>query len=349
MAAMFNDDFYSKDEDMTDEQLYKDIMGDEADELAQIMKPAKFRRAELEKDKKYLQKMAKRAKAKKKQEAAAAEMYDEDYQEEGSHFKTEEEDPAVALARAKEELNKKMDELYNLDYEDIIGGDIPCRFKYISVPKASFGMDLEDILFEDDKELAQRVSVKKLAPYRDDVRDIPWWEMKGNRGKPAARMAAKAAKKKAQAAAQSSDSTSLPHEPSPAEQNQPVGKTNKGLSKSAKRRLRAQRNTSIPTEASNASDSVKTRQEEKADRAPTEKKNLKHEKKQESAQASTDSKPVKKRKREHGNEQGGVALSNGTPDVGAGNANIVMSKSKKRKLRKKQQKLKQQNEQEAGQ
>ncbi|CAD6338341.1 unnamed protein product [Miscanthus lutarioriparius] len=67
----------------------------------------------------------------------------------------------------KVELEKEMEEYYKLDYEDTIG-DIKTRFKYKQVKPNSFGLSAYDILTVDDKDLNQYVSIKKLAPYRED-------------------------------------------------------------------------------------------------------------------------------------------------------------------------------------
>lgn len=66
-----------------------------------------------------------------------------------------------------EKENQIRDEYYNLHYEDK-AGDVKTRFKYRQVRPSSYGLDIEDILLADDKELNAHVSLKKLHAYRPD-------------------------------------------------------------------------------------------------------------------------------------------------------------------------------------
>lgn len=88
-------------------------------------------------------------------------LLEEEEEEEGEEGEETEEAKA-----AKAEADRLMDELYQLDYEDMIG-DTPVRFHYTKVKPQGFGLSVEDIMQADDKDLRQFVSMKKLAPYRD--------------------------------------------------------------------------------------------------------------------------------------------------------------------------------------
>ena len=68
--------------------------------------------------------------------------------------------------RTRDIANGKLDEIYGMEYEDLIGGDIACRFKYTLVDSDSFGLSSEAILLKNEKELNKTVSLRKLHPYR---------------------------------------------------------------------------------------------------------------------------------------------------------------------------------------
>lgn len=76
---------------------------------------------------------------------------------------------------SKKLKSKMMDELYKLDYEDIIG-DMPCRFKYKDVERNAFGLTPEEILFAKDSSLNQFVGLKKLVPYKEDGEYVPGYK-----------------------------------------------------------------------------------------------------------------------------------------------------------------------------
>lgn len=73
-------------------------------------------------------------------------------------------DKQQALAALRKSAAEMEEELYQLDYEDIVAG-LPCRFKYKQVEKEDFGLTTEDILFAEDAELNKYVSLKKISAY----------------------------------------------------------------------------------------------------------------------------------------------------------------------------------------
>ncbi|GAA6032748.1 hypothetical protein JCM8097_000772 [Rhodosporidiobolus ruineniae] len=70
-------------------------------------------------------------------------------------------------AERQQLLDRMVDEYYALDYEDKVG-DVKTRFKYAKVPASSFALTPEEILLATDGELNAFMSLKKLAPYRQD-------------------------------------------------------------------------------------------------------------------------------------------------------------------------------------
>jgi protein KRI1 len=68
--------------------------------------------------------------------------------------------------------DRMMEELYKLDYEDIIG-DMPTRFKYRQVEPNRYGLRPEEILFSRDTTLTQFVSLKRMVPYIEEGEFIP--------------------------------------------------------------------------------------------------------------------------------------------------------------------------------
>jgi len=65
-----------------------------------------------------------------------------------------------------------LDEYCQMDYEDIIGGDLPTRFKYRKVEANNFGMSNKFIFGKTDKELNRIMPLKKLRPYREPEEDV---------------------------------------------------------------------------------------------------------------------------------------------------------------------------------
>jgi protein KRI1 len=74
---------------------------------------------------------------------------------------------------AKKTAQQYMDEYYALDYEDLIGGDLPTRFKYHAVPASGYGITDAEMLEEDERKLSKRVPLRYVKrPYAklDDAR-----------------------------------------------------------------------------------------------------------------------------------------------------------------------------------
>lgn len=66
------------------------------------------------------------------------------------------------------ELEKALDEYYQLDFEGL-AGDQQTRFKYIEVPANNYGLTNEELLNMSDTELNELIPATILAPYREDA------------------------------------------------------------------------------------------------------------------------------------------------------------------------------------
>ncbi|PWN28953.1 Krr1-domain-containing protein [Jaminaea rosea] len=69
-------------------------------------------------------------------------------------------------AERKAAAARLVEQYRDLDYEDVIGGDLPTRFHYTTVPKTNYGMSAVEILLADDKDLNDVVGLKQMQPYR---------------------------------------------------------------------------------------------------------------------------------------------------------------------------------------
>ena len=68
----------------------------------------------------------------------------------------------------KQYLDNLFEEYHNLDFEDVIGGGtVKTRFKYTSVKPDDFGLNDDEILLLDDKQLNQLVSLKNYRPFKN--------------------------------------------------------------------------------------------------------------------------------------------------------------------------------------
>ncbi|CBK20694.2 uncharacterized protein [Blastocystis hominis] len=157
MESLFNDDYYGEDEENPDVKpdLHLEEILDEDELPEEVKKEMEVEEKEEEED----------SEDEDHEKGSDEELLDEEKENENENEKrTEEEDEE--LKKHREEAEKLVDELYNLDYEDMIG-DTPVRFHYTKVRPLSYGLSTDEILQADDSELRKFVSIKKLAPYRD--------------------------------------------------------------------------------------------------------------------------------------------------------------------------------------
>lgn len=99
-------------------------------------------------------------------------MMDADYLPGGDKYQSTSENASEQASSSKKVLKKEVDDLldqyYSLNFEDIIGGDLPTRFKYQKTEPEDYGLSPVEILLADDKELNKYVGLKTMAPYRNE-------------------------------------------------------------------------------------------------------------------------------------------------------------------------------------
>ncbi|KAE8882016.1 hypothetical protein PF005_g7529 [Phytophthora fragariae] len=165
MQAVFDEQYYDEDDDdmekptwdeEEDKELFAGLPVDPEDEeenevAEEVAEPTAKTSDEME-------------------EEAHEEEEEQEEQEEGDEEEEqdgEEERPKkMTMEKMQREKQKYLDELYSLDYEDLIG-DIKCRFKYRQVQNNDFGLTVDEIMAANDNELKQLVSLKRMAPYAD--------------------------------------------------------------------------------------------------------------------------------------------------------------------------------------
>ena len=73
-------------------------------------------------------------------------------------------------SKVRRTAQQYMDEYYALDFEDVIGTDLPTRFKYRAVAASSFGITDADMLDLSDKALNSRVPLRFVKSGYAEVR-----------------------------------------------------------------------------------------------------------------------------------------------------------------------------------
>lgn len=153
MESTFNDSFYEQqDEEWEDDQAVKESLKSELGTDHQIDEGAGGM---------YDAENGDIGKEDEDTEDMGTDDYPADEEYEDQQPEEEEQTELEQKLRSKIE-----DELYKLDYEDIVAG-MPTRFKYRQVEANNYGLSTEEILLARDTTLKQFVSLKKMAPYAE--------------------------------------------------------------------------------------------------------------------------------------------------------------------------------------
>lgn len=171
MSKMYNDDYYEKedsdwktDSDVKD-SLKKSSLKDDKDILTGIEDREEDEEDNYEETIEADQDMYDENEGEHNEDFA----YDDHQEDDNEYHKDDDKNGNVLEKKLKERM---MDELYKLDYEDLIG-DMPTRFKYRKVEANRYGLRAEEILFSRDTTLKQFVSLKRMAPYDESGEYVP--------------------------------------------------------------------------------------------------------------------------------------------------------------------------------
>lgn len=169
MAQIFNDDYYDQDDDgfeaTGDVAAEEEMFGkgdDEEDEDEEQKKDSDSDSDSDSDDEDEGVKIVDRAEDDPSTQAAAEDEKQKRRKKKGK----EEELKSISVKDLKDKVINE--QLYKMDYDDVIGGDIKTRFKYRKVTPNSYGLSTEEILFADEDLLNSFVSIKKLAPYEEN-------------------------------------------------------------------------------------------------------------------------------------------------------------------------------------
>mmetsp|Transcript_34271 Transcript_34271/g.80862 ORF Transcript_34271/g.80862 Transcript_34271/m.80862 type:complete len:698 (+) Transcript_34271:68-2161(+) len=142
-------------------------------------------------------------------EAEDGDAYEEGYEEEGYAAdvlgdEAEEEEAQQQMAKGgfehkvkqmadriaesggvRPDVRAMLDEYYGLEYEDLLAGEIPTRFRYREVEPRSFGLGDEELLHSSDRELNKKVPLGWVKrPYAAHYATMPAKDEQGYRPKP---------------------------------------------------------------------------------------------------------------------------------------------------------------------
>jgi protein KRI1 len=178
MAQTFGDDYY-EEVDADGKPIFNDDV-DIREFFNEPTEPAPQVDVQIEQEHQEPKNSKKKDKKKKKAPKEEEFIMDADFLPDGPRHGQE---PAKLPKPKGEQLNKMLDEMHQLDYEDIVGGQ-PVRFKYTQVKPDYHGLEPWQILLADDKDLNDIYSIKKIAPYRagdKEKRDKHKWSREKNK------------------------------------------------------------------------------------------------------------------------------------------------------------------------